>query len=617
MLRVVVSWFQTILSQGERFQRRRVLPQLVSTSWGLSVMSLVAVIILGNPLISSAEPSVKWIEGHILVQPREGLSVEEFSRVLQRVKGRAQKKIGKLKIHIVEVPSQAEQAVARALSRNPYIQFAEVDALVEPVFIPNDPSYGSQWHWPKVQAPGAWDLSQGSGVTTAILDTGINVSHPDFQGQLVSGWNAVSQNSDIVDLHGHGTAVAGVIGAITNNSTQVAGLAWQGKIMPIRISNRSDGWASWSDVARGLNWAADHGARVANISYSVTNSSTVTTAANYFRNKGGLVVNAAGNGGTNPGYSENPSLITVSATTSSDTRWSSSNYGNFVDVAAPGVSILTTSRSGGTQTWSGTSFSSPITAGIVALVRSRNSSLSISQVETILENSADDIGSALYFGAGRVNAAAAVQMAGGTAGGGDTQRPSVSITRPARDAVVKGPVPVDVSATDNVGVTRVVLYAGTQRVGEDTSTPYQFSWDSTRESDGPTTLIAYAYDAATNEGSSGSHPVIVDNVPNPTDTTPPTVSFQQPTANSTVSGTVQIVVQATDNVNLQSIKLYIDGSLKNSTNVSPLSYSWNSRKVGKGLHILRAEASDGVGLSKTVQIQVNVVSSKRGKGNNR
>ncbi len=581
------------------------------------ILGVVFCMVVAGMPDSLASPPVKWVKGQILVQPRTGLSEEQLGKVLQQSNGRSKAQIGNLKVHIVEVPPQAEEAVARALSRNPHIQFAEVDALVEPVLIPNDPSYGSQWHLPKVEVPAAWDLSQGAGVTTAILDTGINVNHPDLQGQLVSGWNAVSQNSDITDIHGHGTAVAGVVGAITNNGTLVAGVAGRGKIRPIRISNRSDGWAAWSDVARGLNWAADHGADVANISYVVTASSTVTTAANYFRNKGGLVVNAAGNGGTNPGYGENPSLITVSATTSSDARWSSSNYGNFVDVAAPGVSILTTSRSGGTQAWSGTSFASPITAGVVALIRSRNSSLSISQVETILENSADDIGSALYFGAGRVNAAAAVQMAGGTAGGDDTQHPSVSITRPARDAVVKGLVPVDVSATDNVGVTRVVLYAGTQKIGEDTSVQYQFSWDSTRESDGPTTLIAYAYDAAGNEGSSGSHPVIVDNITDPIDTTPPTVNFQQPAANSTVSGTVQIVVHAADNMRLQSVKLYIDGSLKNSTNLSPLSYSWNTRKVGKGFHTLRAEAVDGAGLSKTAQIQVNVVSSKRGKGKNR
>ncbi len=591
----------------------------VLTVWTLAFLVSSFSSLVGFPDRSFGSSPNKWAKGQILVQPRTGLSEKQLSHVLQRSKGRSKAKIGKLNVHIVEVPPQAEEAVARALSRNPHIKFAEVDGLMPPGFVPNDPSFSKQWHLQKIQAPTAWDSSQGLGVIIALLDTGLDSNHQDLKGHLVTGWNAVSQNSSTSDIHtyGHGTAVAGVIGAITNNGVDVAGVAGKGKIMPIRISNRSDGRAYWSDIAKGLNWAADHGAKVANISYSVTNSSTITTAANYFRNKGGVVVNSAGNDGTNPGYSENNSLISVSATTASDTRASFSNYGNYIDVAAPGTSIVTTKKGGGTQTWQGTSFSTPIAAGVVALIRAKNPNLSPSQIETVLEDSADNVGSSSYFGDGRVNAARAVQMAGGTSGGGDTQRPSVSITKPARDATVKGLVPVDVNAADNNGVTRVVLYAGTQKVGEDSSAPYQFSWDSTREDDGLTTLIAYAYDAAGNEGSSGSHPVKVDNVVNTVDTAAPTVSFQQPAPNSTVSGTVQITVKAADNVSLQSVRLYIDGRLTNSTNVSPLSYSWNTRKVGKGLHTLKAQAVDGVGLSKTVQIQVNVQSFKRGKGKNR
>ncbi len=554
----------------------------------------------------------QWAEGRILVQPRAGVSEEKLAHILKQSKGRSKAAIGNLNVRIVSVPLKAEQAVARALSRNPHIKFAEVDALVEPVFIPNDPSYGSQWHLPKVQAPSAWDLTQGEGVTVAVLDTGIDVDHPEFQDQLVAGWNAVSQNSDIADVMGHGTSTAGVIGAATNNANQVAGLAGKSKIMPVRITNQSNGYAYYSDIARGLNWAADNGAQVANISYMVNSASSVTTAANYFRSKGGIVVSSAGNNGTNPGYGENTSMITVSATTSSDAKASWSNYGNFVDVAAPGVSILTTKDGGGIGSTSGTSFSAPLTAAVVALIMAQNAELTISEVENILEDSADDLGSTLYFGAGRVNAAQAVQMAGNTSGGGDTQRPTVAIINPARDATVNGWVDVDVNSLDNVGVTKVILYAGSVKVGEDTLAPYQFSWNSANENDGPVTLIAYGYDAANNEGSSGAHPVNVDNVPDTPDDNPPTVNIINPPNGSTVSRTVQVTVNASDNVSLSSVKLYIDESLKASSNISPLAYSWNTRKVSGGTHTIRAVATDGANHTAETQIQVTVGSSSGG-----
>ncbi len=568
------------------------------------------------PSFSHAQAPLEWAEGRILVQPRAGLSEEELQRILQRSHGKSKAKIGNLNVHVVEVPAKAEQAVVRALSHNPHVKFAEVDVLVEPdAFIPNDPVYPNQWHLSTIQAPIAWDSTQGEGITVAVLDTGVDGNHPDFQGQLGAGWNPVSNNTETSDLRGHGTAVAGVIGATTHNATAVAGVAGRVSIMPIRVSNLSTGSAYWSDIAKGLNWAADHGAEVANISYAITASSAITSAANYFRSKGGVVVTSAGNDGTNPGLSENPALVTVSATTQSDVRASWSNYGDYIDITAPGDVIYTTTNGGGTGAWWGTSFSSPVTAGVVALIMAQNPNLNPDEVEAVLKNSADDLGSALYYGAGRVNASRAVQMAGNTSGGGDTEAPFVSIINPARDASVSGWVTVDVNATDAVGVTKVVLYAGSVKVGEDMVAPYQFSWDSMNEPDGTMTLMAYAYDAANNEGSSGSFPVNVDNVPDTPDTTPPTVSIMNPKNGSIVDRTVQIRVTAADDVSLSSVKLYIDGAMKASANISPLDYSWNTRKVSSGTHTIKAVVMDGAGHSSTTQIQVSKDSSGRGSSN--
>ncbi len=587
-----------------------------------SLLGTLAVTVLsvmvGLPSLGFAQAPLEWAEGRILVQPRAGLTDKEFSKILSKVskgQGKAKRKIGKLKTRVVDVPPQAEQAMVRALSRNPHIKFAEVDGLVAPSeFIPNDPVYPSQWHLPIIQAPLAWDTTQGEGVTVAVLDSGIDANHQDFQGQLVSGWNVVSNNSNLSDHHGHGTAVAGIIGAMTHNSTAVAGIAGAAKIMPMRITEQSNLYAYYSDIAEALNWAADQGARVANISYGPINSSTVTTAANYFRSKGGVVLTAGGNDGTNPGLADNPSMIYVSATDNNDVRPSWSNYGDYIDVAAPGNWLWTTNNGGGTGQWYGTSFSTPVAAGVVALIMSQNPSLSPAEAEAVLEDSADNIGNSLYYGEGRVNAAQAVAMAGNTSGGGDTQSPTVTINTPARDAEVNGWVPVDVNAGDNVGVTKVVLYAGSLKVGEDTVAPYQFSWDSTNESDGPITLIAYAYDAANNEGSSGAHPVIVDNVPDTPDQNPPSVDITNPVNGSSVSRTVQIRVNASDDVSLASVKLYINGSLKASSNVSPMDYSWNTRKVSSGTHTIKAVAVDGANHSSEIQIQVSKGSTSGGGG---
>src|SRR5262249_17298102 len=152
-----------------------------------------------------------------------------------------------------------------------------------------DTYYPNEWHLPIIQAPQAWDITTGStNIIVAILDTGVDGTHPDLAGKLVAGWNFYDTNSDTSDLNGHGPAVAGTAVAASDNTLGVAGVAWDCMIMPIRVSD-SNGLAMTSTFATALTWAADNGARVANISFTVSTSPTVASAAQYFQSKGGVV----------------------------------------------------------------------------------------------------------------------------------------------------------------------------------------------------------------------------------------------------------------------------------------------------------------------------------------
>ncbi|WP_240342422.1 S8 family serine peptidase [Methylococcus sp. EFPC2] len=570
------------------------------TNQPISVCLAAAVsAILGLAFATTADAAPdKWAEGRILVQPRAGLPDGEFDAILSKHGARSQGRLPQLDVHVVEVPAKAEAAIVKALSKNPHVKFAELDGLIGPnQTTPNDPKFPNAWHLAKIQAPTAWDASRGANVTVAILDSGVEATHPDLAGQLLPGWNVVSNNGDTSDTRGHGTAVAGTVGAASNNSTGVTSVAWNVKLLPIRITNSADGFAYYSDIAKGLTWAADNGADVANISYEVNQVSTVTSAAQYMRGKGGLVVVSAGNGSTDPGYADNPYIISVSATDTNDTKASWSNYGSYIDVAAPGNYIWTTSPGGGYGQWYGTSFSAPTVAGVVALIKSANPALTPDQVEKVLEVSGDDIAGTdfyPYFGWGRVNAAKAVQLASQTQAT-DTQAPSVSVFSPTAGTTVKGLVSVDVNAADNVGVAQVALYAGSQLVGTDTVAPYQFTWDSSLVADGNATLTAKAYDAQNNQGVSSGVTVTVDNVANVADTTPPTVTFVSPANNSNVGTKVTISVIGQDNVVVASLKLYIDGALKSTVTSGSMSYTWNTRNVAKGSHTLKAVATDPAG----------------------
>ena len=169
------------------------MPQKPTRSRSAAVALAVPLLLAGQAgFAANDNPGQGFAEGRILVKPAAGLSDAKLDRILARVGARARQKLTGMNIRVVDVPAQAEAALARALNHTPGIAFAEVDLLLEPVATVNDPNYPSQWHLPRMQAPDAWQYGDGSGVKVAVCDSGVYAGHPDLAGQVLDGWNTVS-----------------------------------------------------------------------------------------------------------------------------------------------------------------------------------------------------------------------------------------------------------------------------------------------------------------------------------------------------------------------------------------------------------------------------------------
>lgn len=565
----------------------------------------------GRPGPSGTEA---WAKGRIIVMPRPGLPEHEFTRILQAHGGKA-RKMGQSSLYVVDLPANAsEKAIAAKLAHNPHFKFAELDYRESPELIPNDPYYGSAWHLPKIGASSAWDSSQGSGVTIASLDSGVDNAHPDLISNMVPGWNFYDNNSNTSDVYGHGTKVAGAAAAASNNSFGVASVAGQSKIMPIRVTDLNGGGYS-SMIANGLVYAADRGVRVASISFANMPSRTAVVAASqYMKDKGGLVMVSAGNSGINENFTPTTAMIPVSATASNDVKASWSSYGNYVAIAAPGAGIWSTSRGGGYGAYSGTSLSSPVIAGVVALMMAAKSTLPNTQIESLLFSTAVDLGSAgrdPYYGYGRVNAASAVLSAVAATSTADTEAPSISILAPIAGTTVTGLVGVDVTVADNVGVERVELRVNSTTVALDTSAPFAFTWDSAGVPNGMASLTAYAFDRAGNSQASAAVSVNVANGTSSVeaDTKAPLVKIINPVAGSVSGKNVAISGNATDDSAAAGITqtLYINGALKATGKGNTLGYNWNIRHVAAGTHAIQIVAKDAAGNASSASVNVTVI----------
>nr|WP_221468836.1 S8 family peptidase [Cohnella thailandensis] len=301
--------------------------------------------------------------------------------------------------------------------------------------VPNDTLYSQyQWNLPVIETEKGWSVTRGKeDMVVAVVDTGVQLDHPDLKGRLVEGKNIIDPTKQPTDDVGHGTHVAGIIAAHVNNNEGIAGMTWFTKIMPVKVLDSSGAGTTYS-VAEGIIWAADHGADVINMSLgNYASAEFLHDAIKYAHDKGVVLIAASGNDNTDqPGYpAAYPEVFAVAATNDDETKAEYSNYGDYIDVAAPGTSIASTYPGSRYAALSGTSMASPHVAAAASLVRAANPSLSNEQVMELLRGTAKDLGAAgrdVEFGYGQIDVNSAVAAASsqqgaaaGTAGTAGTE----------------------------------------------------------------------------------------------------------------------------------------------------------------------------------------------------
>jgi len=280
--------------------------------------------------------------------------------------------------------------------------------------LPNDPLFDQyQWNLRQIEAPDGWDLTLGNpNITIAILDTGISLNHPDLANHLVPGFDFVNNRDGGDDDHGNGTHVAGIAAAETNNAVGIAGVSWQARLMPVKVLD-ANAAGDTGQVAQGVRWAVDHGARVLNVGLAgPVPSDALREAVDYARRRGAVVVApVASNGTSEVSYpAATPGVIAVAASDRADNRLAASNTGDYISVSAPGEQVASTFRfpsgTNGYAVASTTAQAAAHVSGLAALILALNPALQPDEVRAIIETSADDIGPAgrdRETGAGRIN----------------------------------------------------------------------------------------------------------------------------------------------------------------------------------------------------------------------
>lgn len=434
-------------SQNKKDNRIKYAPHEIIVKFKPTVKSQLSISITPEAVVETNIPSIDRLN--------RKFKVKALSKVF---KGKKPKTIRRVMLNVPDEELPDLSTVYRAklpddvdifqaineYRQDPSVEYAEPDYLAT-IFstYPNDTSFPAQWSLHNTGESGgtndadidaleAWVITTGSSdVVVAIIDTGVFLEHSDLAENIwqnteeipgnetdddnngfvddVNGWDFYNDDNNPADDNEHGTHVAGISSAVTDNVTGIAGVSWNSKIMAVKVLG-SSGSGPYSGIANGIVYAADNGADVINLSIGGAFSScTLREAIDYAYAHNCVTVAASGNTGDRTinypaGYDN---VIAVAATDYDDVRANFSTYGQVIDVAAPGVSIYSTVLNNGYNTFDGTSMAAPHVSGIVALILSNNPGVTNSYVRKLVYICAEDIGSEgwdKYTGFGRVNA---------------------------------------------------------------------------------------------------------------------------------------------------------------------------------------------------------------------
>ena len=406
--------------------------------------------------------AMEFKAGEIIVKFKEGIPQASVKSLLLAEDMSVLDELGQLGIMLLSVPKGRELETIEELKRNPLVEYAEPNYIIQianaiaaephyslrapPDFPPNDTYLPNQWSLPMIEAFGAWDITTGSEkVIIAFVGTGVDLDHQELkdkiwtnQGEIpgnridddgndfvddVYGWDFVNWHGEPQDDHWNGTFVASIAAAETNNDILIAGVSWGAEIMPVKVLDQGGG--SIADANGGILYAADNGAKIINLGFTLTGSAyphSTQNVVNYAYSKGALIVAGSGDPRVNnpvpPDAYQYPAaldhVVSVAATDRYDERPDWSTYNNKVDVAAPGRGIwgiFIYPPYAPAAPINGTYAAAAHVSGLAALIWSVNPNLTHDQVEAIIESTAVDLGEPGrddYFGWGRIDAAAAV-----------------------------------------------------------------------------------------------------------------------------------------------------------------------------------------------------------------
>jgi subtilisin family serine protease/flagellar hook assembly protein FlgD len=502
----------------------------------------------------------------------------------------------------LSVPSAAATRVAAALAHRPDVERVEVVPTRHASADPNDPYYGNQQTYrTAVGAPSAWGVTHGSAaIKVAVIDTGVEIGHPDLTGKIAGAHNSMATApapDDVTDDVGHGTHVAGIIGAATGNGTGVAGAGYDTSVLAVKAGD--DTGFTDDDISAGIQWAVTNGARVINMSLGGPSTSTVlSNAVAYAEQQGVLVVAAAANHDSSQPYTSTPmypaalpGVIAVGATDAIGHRADFSDYGSWVTVAAPGTGVWSTvptlgsldfpGATSGYAPADGTSMASPIVAAEAALLMGRQPYATASQVRSAVVGSASGY-SGLGLGAGQVDFLAAF----------DRMPPSTvpSLTSPAPGAFVGGAVGLTASSSSTAPDATVRFLVDGAAVG----TPVALStgsattsWESWGTTEGTHQLTAQDCDSFGCGQASAPVSVTVQN-------TAPTITA--PTDGSTVSDTTDVTATTSDGA--PKVRLTVDGVVVGApvaVSAGTAHLAWGTAGYANGAHAVSVAACTSAG----------------------